>query len=68
MEDHRQDEAKDFWLVQFQRLLDSKPQILIDEVHLYTFLMFVYTNLYQFTKWCTMTDSQTLNCRYSFKI
>ena len=32
MEDYRDDDAKDYWLVQFQRLLDSKPQVLIDDV------------------------------------
>ena len=32
MENYKEDEAKDYWLIQFQRLLDSKPQVLIDEV------------------------------------
>jgi len=30
MEEQRDDEAKDYWLIQFQRLLDSKPQVLVD--------------------------------------
>lgn len=30
MEEQAQDEEKDYWLIQFQRLLDSKPQVLID--------------------------------------
>ena len=32
MEHYKEDEAKDYWLVQFQRLLDSKPQVLVDDV------------------------------------
>jgi len=31
MEDYKEDEAKDYWLIQFQRLLDSKPSVLVDE-------------------------------------
>eukprot|EP00794_Sanderia_malayensis_P016203 gene16203-17833_t len=31
MENYKEDEMKDYWLIQFQRLLDSKPQVLIDE-------------------------------------
>lgn len=31
MEEKREDDAKDYWLIQFQRLLESKPQLLIDE-------------------------------------
>ena len=32
MENYKEDEAKDYWLIQFQRLLDSKPSVLVDEV------------------------------------
>ena len=32
MEVERDDNAKDFWLIQFQRLMDGKPQMLIDDV------------------------------------
>lgn len=32
MEQERDDETKDYWLIQFQRLLDNKPQVLIDAV------------------------------------
>ncbi|XP_065067794.1 E3 ubiquitin-protein ligase LRSAM1-like [Rhopilema esculentum] len=31
MEHYKEDEAKDYWLIQFQRLLDSKPQVLVDD-------------------------------------
>ena len=34
MEKQRDDEQTDYWLVQYQRLLDSKPQALIDRVRL----------------------------------
>ncbi|KAK3088307.1 hypothetical protein FSP39_017332 [Pinctada imbricata] len=33
MEERREDEQTDYWLVQFQRLLDRKPQALIDREH-----------------------------------
>ncbi len=32
MENCKEDEAKDYWLIQFQRLMDNKPQVLIDDV------------------------------------
>ncbi|XP_066920493.1 E3 ubiquitin-protein ligase LRSAM1-like isoform X2 [Clytia hemisphaerica] len=31
MEEERDDQTKDFWLIQFQRLVDNKPQLLIDD-------------------------------------
>ena len=32
MEQQREDGQTDYWLVQYQRLLDKKPQALIDKV------------------------------------
>ena len=32
MEEQRQDGQTDYWLVQYQRLMDQKPQRLIDQV------------------------------------
>ena len=32
MEDHREDTVAFYWLVQYQRLMDRKPQALIDKV------------------------------------
>lgn len=32
MEQRRDNEIKDYWLIQYQRLLDAKPQILIEMV------------------------------------
>ena len=34
MEERRQSDQVDYWLVQYQRLLDSKPQSLVDQVYL----------------------------------
>jgi len=34
MEEEKDDNTKDFWLIQFQRLMDNKPQLLIDDVSL----------------------------------
>ena len=35
MEEEKDDNTKDFWLIQFQRLMDNKPQLLIDDVSNY---------------------------------
>ena len=32
MEDRREEGQADYWLVQYQRLMDRKPQVLIDRV------------------------------------
>ena len=32
MEQQKDDDETDYWLVQYQRLLDSKPQAVIDRV------------------------------------
>lgn len=32
MEAMREDERKDFWLVQYQKLMDTKPVSLVEEV------------------------------------
>lgn len=32
MEQQKEDGQADYWLVQYQRLMDQKPQILIDRV------------------------------------
>jgi len=34
MEQQREDGQADYWLVQFQRLMDAKPQSLMDRVSL----------------------------------
>ena len=36
MEEQRLDGQADYWLVQYQRLMDQKPQRLIDQVSLHT--------------------------------
>ena len=37
MEEQREGQAQDYWLIQFQRLLDSKPQVLVDAVSFFHF-------------------------------
>ena len=37
MEVQREGQAQDYWLIQFQRLLDSKPQVLVDAVSFFDF-------------------------------
>ena len=34
MEQQRENDQVDFWLVQYQRLLDSKPQVLLQKVRI----------------------------------
>ena len=34
MEAQRQEDQDDYWLIQYQRLMDRKPQSLIDQVSL----------------------------------
>ena len=34
MEEQRESDQVDFWIIQYQRLLDSKPEILLQKVHL----------------------------------
>ena len=37
MEEEKDDQTKDFWLIQFQRLMDNKPQLLVDDVSQFFF-------------------------------
>ena len=37
MEEQREDDMTDYWLVQYQRLMDRKPQALINKVMYYDF-------------------------------
>ena len=40
MEEEKDDQTKDFWLIQFQRLMDNKPQLLVDDVsHFFFFFL-----------------------------
>ncbi len=36
MEEKRSSDQDDYWLIQYQRLMDRKPQSLIDQVRFYT--------------------------------
>ena len=39
MEQRREDDVEDYWLIQFQRLMDRKPQSLIDKVDIMLFFI-----------------------------